>query len=358
MNVKLSVILTIYNTAKYLPECLNSILQQSMTEFELLCINDASTDDSLEILKAYAQKDERIQLYSMSENKGVSHCRNFGFSKAVGEYILFLDSDDFFKLTMFQEMCNVAIQDNADIVICNSVKHDDAINESLYMKDSLRTDYLPKLNGFHYSECSEYIFNFCKGWAWDKLYRRSFLEKHALQFPILSNTEDAVFVYQSLVLAERISVIDSILVVHRIRRSDSISNQHDNNINDFIIAVNMLKSFLQERFVFEQVAKSYGNLVANLGNWYLNILKEKTNQEAMYHMLHNSIFPELIQKCGMTSKDRFYEKTDYYQFQQIVQYPYSEKQFKKVKLYYKLMRGLKSLKENGLYYWIKRGLHR
>jgi len=357
MNIKISVILTIYNTAKYLPECLDSILQQSMTEFELLCINDASTDGSFEILNRYAAQDKRLQLYTMPDNKGASHCRNFGLTKAQGEYVIFLDSDDYFKLTMLQELYEQAERDKADIVICNSVKHDDVLHENLYMKDSLRIDYLHKTHGFHYTNCAEYIFNFCKGWAWDKLYRKSFIEEHELQFPILSNTEDAVFVYQSLILANRISVLDSILVVHRIRRNDSISNRHDNNISDFVTAMEMVKDFLKEQGVFEQVAKSYGNLAVNLGIWYLNTLRVRQNQEALYQILHAELFPALMRECGMTAKELFYEKSDYKLFQQIIKQPYSEKQFQKVKQQYQIMRGLKSLKENGLFYWIKRGLH-
>ena len=357
MTVKISVILTVYNTEKYLSECLESILHQSLTNFELICINDASTDNSLTILSEYTEKDFRICVYDMPENKGVSYCRNFGFSKAQGEYVIFLDSDDYFKLTMFQEMYELAKQDDADIAICNSMKYDDVLDEMLFMEDSLRVDYLTKKEGFNYTTCPNYILNFCKGWAWDKLYKKEFLEENHLQFPALSNTEDAVFVYSSLVLAERISIIDSVFVVHRIRRKDSISNRHDSNFYEFIKAMGLLREFLEKENLFQAVSKSYANLVVNLGLWYFNTLKDKGNRKEMYEILHNELFLALSSQCKLYSKEDFYVPSDYLQFKQILKKPYTEKQDKKIKIHYVLTRGLKSLRENGITYWIKRGLH-
>ena len=356
MSIKISVILTVYNTGSYLAECMDSILQQSMQDFELICIDDGSKDYSLEILHTYKQQDERVTVYAMPENKGVSYCRNYGLTLAKGKYVILLDSDDIFQPTMLQELYEMAEQDNSDIVICNSIKYDDVLKEKLYMKDSLRMDYLKQTRGFHYSDCTAYIFNFCKGWAWDKLYRREFIEKYQLQFPVLKNTEDAVFVYQSLLLADRISALDSILIIHRIRRSDSVSSKRDNSFYEFEAAMQLLKGFLKERNLFDIVAESYGNLVVNLGLWYLNTLQEEDNYKAMYDMLHAKLFFKVQEQCGLCNWKDFYNKADYYQFKQVLNKPYSEKQRKKIKLYYKLMRGMKSLQENGLGYWMRRGI--
>lgn len=358
MDIKVSVILTVYNTEKYLSECLDSILAQTIKEFELICIDDASKDASLDVLRKYKQNDDRLQIYTMQSNKGVSFCRNYGLEHAKGKYVIFLDSDDIFKLTMLQEMYANAEMYNSDIVICDSVKYDDLLDEHLYMKDSLRKDYLPLKNAFQYKDISDYVFNFCKGWAWDKLYLREFLLDKTLQFPDLRHTEDAVFVYKSLVLARQISVLDNILVVHRIRRKDSVSSSHDANVHDFKSAIELLEDFLIQNKYYHEVAKSFENWAVNLSIWFLNTLKIRENREVIYQYLHKELFKKIDKQGTLSRKADFYQSSDYRLYRWILNTPCSEKLLKKIKIYYSVTRGLKSLKENGLWYWIKRSLCR
>ena len=98
MTPKVSVLVAVYNTADYLPACLNSLLNQSLHDIEVICVDDASTDSSLKILRQYAMKDPRVQVISLDENKGQAHVRNVGLSRATGEYIAFVDSDDWLSL--------------------------------------------------------------------------------------------------------------------------------------------------------------------------------------------------------------------------------------------------------------------
>lgn len=358
MDIKVSVILTVYNTEKYLSECLDSILLQSLKEIELICIDDASQDNSLDVLKKYQKKDDRLQLYTMQENKGVSYCRNYGLKTAKGKYVIFLDSDDNFKLSMLQELYENAEKYNSDVVVCNSVKYDDLLDEHLYMKDSLRKDYLPQKKVFQYKDMPNHIFNFCKGWAWDKLYLRDFIIDNQLQFPDLRHTEDAVFVYKSLVLARRISVLDSILVVHRIRRKDSVSSSHDANVYDFKKAIGLLEDFLVQSNYYCELAKSFENWAVNLGIWFLNTLKTNENRKVIYQYLHEELFQKIDSQEILGKKADFFQPSDYRLYRWILSTPYSEKQLKKIRGYYLATRGLKSLKENGLLYWIKRSLNR
>ena len=114
----ISVIAPVYNTEKYLPRCIDSILAQTFTDFELLLIDDGSKDNSGAVCDEYASKDERVRVFH-KENGGVSSARNVGLDNAKGEWITFVDSDDWIAETMYQEMYELATLENADIVYCD-----------------------------------------------------------------------------------------------------------------------------------------------------------------------------------------------------------------------------------------------
>ena len=113
---KVSVIIPIYNTEKYLRKCLDSVCNQTLSDIEIICVNDCSTDNSLEILEEYASKDNRIKLIDFKENKGAAVARNAGIDEAKGEYIGFVDSDDFIDLDFYEKLYNKAVKSGADCV--------------------------------------------------------------------------------------------------------------------------------------------------------------------------------------------------------------------------------------------------
>lgn len=114
--IKVSVIIPVYNTEKYLGKCLDSVCAQTLKEIETICVNDASTDNSLSILKEYASQDERIKLIDLEENKGVAAARNAGMNVTKGEYIGFVDSDDWIDSTFFEKLYLQSDNGNVDIV--------------------------------------------------------------------------------------------------------------------------------------------------------------------------------------------------------------------------------------------------
>lgn len=117
-NIKISIIIPVYNAEKYLEECLNSLVNQTLKSIEIICVNDGSTDNSLEILEKYKKKYNNIRLFSQ-ENKGVNAARVVGYENAIGEYIAWVDADDFVTLDMYEKMYNLAIKNDSDIVSCN-----------------------------------------------------------------------------------------------------------------------------------------------------------------------------------------------------------------------------------------------
>ena len=115
---KVSIIVPIYNVEEYLVKCLDSLVNQTLKEIEIICINDGSTDNSLEILKAYAQKDDRITVIN-KKNSGVSDARNTGLEMANGEYVMFVDSDDYLEIQTCQSIYEKIKKDNSNLLIFN-----------------------------------------------------------------------------------------------------------------------------------------------------------------------------------------------------------------------------------------------
>ena len=113
---KISVIIPVYNVEKYLKECLNSVINQTLKDLEIICVNDGSIDNSLKIMKEYALKDPRIKILSQ-KNQGVSEARNFGIKNATGEYVAFLDADDCVSLDFYEKLYTKAKETNSDIVV-------------------------------------------------------------------------------------------------------------------------------------------------------------------------------------------------------------------------------------------------
>ncbi|HEM3725313.1 TPA: glycosyltransferase [Streptococcus suis] len=147
MAPKITIIVPVYNTEKYISECIQSILQQSLEDIELILINDCSTDNSLKILRTYEQKDSRITVLNLTENVGVGDARNKGIELAKGEFISFVDSDDVIKPQMLEKLYNKAKKDSADLVLCfmdnlsSNGKTKDLSFKAIYGKAKLKDIY-------------------------------------------------------------------------------------------------------------------------------------------------------------------------------------------------------------------------
>ena len=131
MTVKVSVILPVYNVEKYLKECLDSILNQTLQEIEVICVDDGSTDRSLEILREYEKKDKRVIVLTQ-ENKGAGAARNKGLAIAKGEYLSFLDSDDFFASGMLEEAYRRCVEKKAQICVYQVLRYNEKTKETVY----------------------------------------------------------------------------------------------------------------------------------------------------------------------------------------------------------------------------------
>ncbi|MDM8112866.1 glycosyltransferase family 2 protein [Parasutterella secunda] len=240
-SVVLSVISPVYNGAKYLEPFLISVLQQSFPHFELIMVDDGSTDSSIEIIKSYQKKDSRIHLIEQNR-KGAGSARNFGLSQAKGQYIIFLDSDDWFNDDFFKTMIDRIEVDQSDIAVCEFFIYNQQTGET---EKSVISE-----TGNQNIERTNLVFDIFAPNPWTKLYRVSFLKQNQLLFQEIPSCNDWSFGYTSLACAEKISVIREPLVYYRTKTNTSISSQRYKRTEDIVRAVQDLKRQLQLRGLY------------------------------------------------------------------------------------------------------------
>ena len=141
-KIRVSIIMPVYNVEKYLRQCLDSLFSQTLKSIEIIAVNDGSTDNSLQILEEYQRNNPQIMTIYTTENKGVSHARNYGMAKASGEYILFVDSDDFIEPDMCEKLYNKAVTDNNDIVICTRYNVYEDMHTGVLKRDHIRLELI------------------------------------------------------------------------------------------------------------------------------------------------------------------------------------------------------------------------
>ena len=215
-SVKVSVIMPIYNAYDYLRPAIESVLQQTLRRIEIIFIDDGSTDGSFDLIRAYQKDDARIRILTEA-NAGPSVARNNGLRRARGEFVAFLDADDFFEPDFLEKLYRLAVSRELDIAIC---RYD------LYI--SKKACFRPKIGSDHgeiyadgrvtsKNECPDEILSSTTGYVWNKLFRRSFIEEKNLSFPgEMRVFEDVYFMTTALSLAERIAKCPDVLVHHRV----------------------------------------------------------------------------------------------------------------------------------------------
>ena len=125
-EIKVSIVIPVYNTGKYLTECLETLCNQTLKELQIICVDDGSTDDSVDIIKDLINKDDRIELYfHTSIGRGAGGARNYGLQFAKGEYLLILDSDDYFELDLAEKTYSIAKENDADVVLFDTTYLDE-----------------------------------------------------------------------------------------------------------------------------------------------------------------------------------------------------------------------------------------
>ena len=215
----ISILVPVYNVERYLNQCLNSILQQTFRDFEVICINDGSTDHSLEIIKSFIAKDKRFKLIDKI-NTGYGHSMNQGLSQCQGKYISIIESDDYIKPDMLERLYTVAKENNLDVARCNYYifsKFSKKLNND-YIRDILANKVLKPLDHIK-------IF-YQPPSIWVNLYKREFIDKYKIRFLETAGAsfQDTSFVFKVYALCKRFMFINEALLYYRIDNNGSSIN--------------------------------------------------------------------------------------------------------------------------------------
>ena len=290
MNPLVSIVVPVYNTERFLVQCMDSIVNQSLKNIEIICVNDGSTDGSLDILNRYERQDNRVHVITI-KNQGGGVARNEGMHLAQGEYITFLDSDDFFEPCFIEELYKKAKKDSLDVAVCRCDQYDNSTGNYIPADFSIRKDLLPKKEIFNIRDVEKDFFHLFVWWPWDKLYRREFIAKHQLQFQALRSTDDLFFVCTAVLLAERVGVSEDVWVHHRINNPASVSNTREKSFDDFLTALHAIRDSLKINNLFNDLKRDFINYVWAFSLWHLDTLKG-TPYIKLYNKIRDYIIPE------------------------------------------------------------------
>lgn len=231
---KVSVIVPVYNVEKYIRKCLESLANQTLTDIEVIIIDDGSTDNSAEIIKEYTKKYSNMKYY-YKENGGLSDARNYGMAYATGTYIAFLDSDDYIAVNTYEKMYKRAKKDDSDMVECN-----------FYW---VYGDKEKKDIGVHYSGKKEMLEK-ARVVAWNKLYKKEILEKANIIFPKGLQYEDVNFFYKLIPYIDTISFEKEPLIYY-VQRNTSISNMQNEKTGDIFTILDDVIQYYKDKKIYE-----------------------------------------------------------------------------------------------------------
>ena len=269
---KVSVIIPVYNVEKYLRECLDSVVNQTLNDIEIICIDDGSTDNSRRVLDEYAKKDSRI-IILQQENQGAACARNFGMSIAQGKYLSFLDSDDVFHLDMLKNATDKAENFDADIVVFKAISLDIYTGKKVALNDRFERLAKYKNEVFSYKDIPDEIFNSFMVPAWNKVFKRDFIVNKNIQFQNIKRSNDLYFTNKALALADKIVLLDEHLVFYRTGMQSNLQATNDKTPLAFYEALCELKRFLDSEKLYTKVQKSFLNLAIETIFYNLNSVK-------------------------------------------------------------------------------------
>ena len=243
MEPKISVIIPMWEVKDFLERCLDSVVNQTLKELEIICVDDGSSDDSLEIAKKYASKDERIQVIHRDHSSGPGAARNIGLDRARGKYIGFVDSDDWIDLDFYEKLYNAAEKHNADAA-CSGIKrpHKDGRTpiKLKVEKEEVMTSTSEKYRKLELPR---------RCYIWNKIYRRDELERQKLRFPEGMLFEDIEFVSKYIYFCKTVVTVPDVYYHYWANNKSITRDMRDRNQKDIITARANFIKFSREHFI-------------------------------------------------------------------------------------------------------------
>lgn len=233
---KVSVIVPIYNVEKYLEKCINSLLSQTLEDIQIILVNDGSKDNSGNIAKEYEKNNKNRIIYVEKENGGLSDARNYGLKYATGDFVAFLDSDDYIEKNAYEEMYNKAIEENADYVECDFIWE---------FPNKIRVD-----KQYPYKNKKE-MLSFVRVVAWNKLIKSQLITDNNLEFPKGLRYEDVEFTYKLIPFVNKFAYVDKPFI-HYVQREGSIANVQNERTAEIFTVLDNVIEFYKKNNIYEE----------------------------------------------------------------------------------------------------------
>lgn len=303
--IKVSVIIPVYNAEKYIEECLDSLLGQTYSDFEIICVDDGSQDRSLEILQNYEKQDTRISVLTQT-NQYTGVARNAGMERARGKYLLFLDADDFFCEDMLELAVCKAEKEQTEILVFDAYRYDEERGETNATSwSALSADTFGE--GIRSAvQIADSIYQFTTPSPWNKLFLKEHIEKNKLRFQEIKRANDLFFTFAALSCAERIGILRQKLLYYRIGNAQSLQGSVDDTPAVFVLAVYALRNFLKSRNLWRMFQAAFQEMAVTL--CVNNLGKLKTEEAYLYLLkkIKKDVIPRL--EIEMERPDRRLEK--------------------------------------------------
>lgn len=277
-----SIILPIYNVERYVAQCIKSILKQSYADFELICVNDCTQDNSMQIIEKFAQHDSRVKIINLEKNMGLGHARNIGIKNAVGKYLLCVDSDDWIETFSLQKIYDAFNNSDTDSVWFKYLRYDEDYGLACFDYDNNIFLHTTEQN---LTIEPSYIFMYA-GYAWNKVYKLENVKKYDMKWLEGAYFEDNYFYVDYFAAFPKIYVLNEFLYFYRKRKGSIVSFADEKKIAD----------------IFYSLSKTYELiLLRNYSSNYLKSLK----------MYANNIYNKLSKTQGeqfSTTIEKSYQK--------------------------------------------------
>ncbi|MBO6165855.1 MAG: glycosyltransferase [Eubacterium sp.] len=312
MDVLVSVVIPVYNVERYVADCLDSVIAQTLTDIEIICINDCSTDGSRSVVESYLGKDVRISLYDNEVNRGLATTRNRGLELAQGKYVYFLDSDDMIEATALQELYTAAERDSLDAAVfaARFIYEDESMRPKFGTNPAAyKGDYPDVIKG------QELYKKWMKLWDWMPsqpryFYRREFLIDNRIRYIDGMLHEDETFAFDVLMNAERIRVLKEEYFIRRFRASSIMSSVPTmRNVDGCITILSHVDGFKTDDDELKKAIEFYKyKIFSDVTRKYKAVRDSGQSVELTAEAVGDAVCENVGDDAGVRSKEDWLEK--------------------------------------------------
>ncbi len=304
---RVSVIVPVYNVENYLRECMDSIINQTFSDIEIICVNDGSTDSSLEILNKYMKQDNRIKIIS-KKNDGLGQARNTGLEYVTTNLVCFIDSDDYFKNDAIEKLYDAYERTRAEIVVAKVQLFKDITNEKIDIR-GWNKNYKPLKCIFNRNDCCDSLYQLISQMTHAKLFSVNLIKKYNLKFHKCRMHEDLTFVYTACALANSIFLLDEVVYMYRAFRVGSlvsINRGNSDSWKEFNLAFNLLENNLKNNDIYKIIKKTYINSLIFIILGHLKNVNWVNKLQLIKYVRENYTYLKNLQKKDIYNKYYFY----------------------------------------------------